>query len=53
MAMASVGLGTNLKRLRSLGLRPLGVGLAAALIVGAVSAGLIRLLAPWMARLAS
>jgi uncharacterized membrane protein YadS len=42
--MASVGLGTNLARLRTLGLRPLGVGLAAALIVGVVSAGMVRLL---------
>ncbi len=48
VAMASVGLGTNLKRLRSLGLKPLGVGLAAALIVGAVSTALIHLLAPWI-----
>jgi uncharacterized integral membrane protein (TIGR00698 family) len=43
-AMASVGLGTNLKRLRSLGLRPLGAGLAAAVIVGGVAACLISLL---------
>lgn len=43
VAMASVGLGTNLRRLQSLGLKPLGVGLAAALIVGAVSAVLIQL----------
>ena len=39
VAMASVGLGTHLERLRRLGLRPLGVGLTAALVVGAVSAG--------------
>jgi uncharacterized membrane protein YadS len=45
MAMASVGLGTNVKRLRSLGLKPVTTGLAAALIVGAVSAALIHLLA--------
>ncbi len=45
MAMASVGLGTNLKRLRSLGLKPLAAGLAAALTVGGVAAGLIHLLA--------
>ncbi|MGH0032565.1 MAG: YeiH family protein [Myxococcota bacterium] len=45
VAMAGVGLGTNLRRLRTLGLRPLGVGLAAALVVGIVSAGLIHLLA--------
>ena len=44
--MASVGLGTHLKRLRGLGLKPLGVGLAAALTVGAVSAALIYALAP-------
>ena len=48
VAMASVGLGTNLKRLRTLGLRPLGVGLAAAVVVGVVSFGLIRVLEPWM-----
>ncbi len=51
VAMASVGLGTNLRRLRSLGLKPLGVGLAAALTVGGVSAGLIHVLASWMTRL--
>lgn len=49
VAMASVGLGTNLRRLRSLGLRPLGVGLAAALAVGATSAVLIHLLSAWTA----
>jgi uncharacterized integral membrane protein (TIGR00698 family) len=48
VAMAAVGLGTHLKRLRTLGLKPLGVGLAAALTVGAVSATLIWLLSPWM-----
>jgi len=47
VAMASVGLGTNLKRLRSLGVKPLGVGLVAALTVGGVSAVLIHVLAPW------
>jgi uncharacterized integral membrane protein (TIGR00698 family) len=45
MAMASVGLGTNFKRLRGLGLKPLAAGLAAALVVGGVAAGLIHLLA--------
>jgi uncharacterized membrane protein YadS len=44
--MASVGLGTNLARLRSLGLRPLAAGRAIALAVGAVSFAAIRLLAP-------
>jgi uncharacterized membrane protein YadS len=48
VAMAAVGLGTNLKRLRTLGLRPLGVGLAAAVTVGVVSASLIGLLGPWI-----
>ncbi len=46
VAMASVGLGTNLRRLRQLGLRPLGVGLAAAAAVGLVSAALILAMAP-------
>jgi uncharacterized integral membrane protein (TIGR00698 family) len=46
VAMASVGLGTSLARLRSLGLRPLAAGLAIALLVGAVSYALIRLVAP-------
>lgn len=42
LAMAAVGLGTDLGHLRTLGVRPLLVGLAAALTVGVVSAGLIR-----------
>ena len=42
LAMAAVGLGTDLRHLRALGLRPLLVGLAAALTVGAVAASLIR-----------
>ena len=45
VAMASVGLGTNLGRLRELGFKPLAAGFAAALIVGGVAAGLIHLLA--------
>ncbi len=48
VAMAAVGLGTNLQRLKALGLKPLAVGMSAALIVGAVSAAMIRLLAPWI-----
>lgn len=44
LAMAGVGLGTSLRRLRVLGLRPLSVGLAAAVSVGLVSFLLIRLL---------
>ncbi len=43
-AMAGVGLGTGLAKLRVLGWRPLCVGLAAAALVGAVSFGLITLL---------
>jgi uncharacterized integral membrane protein (TIGR00698 family) len=37
VAMAAVGLGTSLTRLRGLGLRPLGAGLAVAALVGVVS----------------
>ena len=48
VAMAAVGLGTNLQRLKALGLKPLAVGMSAALIVGAVSAALILFLAPWI-----
>lgn len=44
LAMAGVGLGTSLRRLRLLGLRPLSVGLSAAVCVGFVSFLLIRLL---------
>jgi uncharacterized integral membrane protein (TIGR00698 family) len=47
IAMASVGLGTSFSRLRKLGLKPLGVGLAAALTVGVVSASLIHIFKPW------
>lgn len=42
LAMAAVGLGTTLRRLRALGFRPLTAGLVAALGVGAVSTVLIR-----------
>jgi uncharacterized integral membrane protein (TIGR00698 family) len=42
-AMASVGLGTGLERLRRLGWKSFCVGLAAAVIVGGVSAALIGL----------
>jgi len=45
IAMAAIGLGTNLRTLRGLGWRPLAVGFAAALTTGAVAVGLIRLLA--------
>ena len=45
VAMASVGLGTSFDRLKKLGMKPLAVGLVAALLVGGVSLSLIRLLA--------
>ena len=43
-AMAGVGLGTGLAKLRVLGWRPLCVGLAAAALVGSASFGLITLI---------
>ncbi|MDJ0868029.1 MAG: putative sulfate exporter family transporter [Myxococcota bacterium] len=51
LAMAAVGLGTDLGRLKALGLRPLAVGLSAALTVGAVSVGALSLLSPWISGL--
>jgi uncharacterized integral membrane protein (TIGR00698 family) len=48
VAMTAVGLGTGIKKLSHVGLRPLLVGLAAALAVGGVSWALIKLFAPWM-----
>ena len=44
IAMAAVGLGTDLRKLRGLGLKPLAVGFAAAAGVGAMSAGLLNVL---------
>lgn len=44
IAMASVGLGTSIKGLRDIGLKPLGVGLFSAVLVGGVSILLISLL---------
>ena len=41
VAMASVGLGTQLSRLRGLGYKPLAAGLVAAVVVGVLSSGLI------------
>jgi uncharacterized membrane protein YadS len=43
VVMAAIGLSTGLAQLRRLGFRPFCVGLSAALIVGAISLGLIRL----------
>ncbi len=44
VAMASVGLGTSIKGLRSIGMKPLAVGLFSALLVGGVSVSLISIL---------
>jgi len=44
IAMAAVGLGTSIKGLKSIGLKPLAVGLFSALLVGGVSLSLITLL---------
>lgn len=44
IAMASVGLGTDIRDLVSIGLKPLVMGLIAALLVGVVSASLILFL---------
>jgi len=44
IAMAGVGLGTSIKGLRSIGLRPLALGLLSALIVGVISLLLIKTL---------
>lgn len=43
IAMAAVGLNTELSGLRSIGLKPLGLGFAAAAMVGLISSTLIRL----------
>jgi uncharacterized integral membrane protein (TIGR00698 family) len=48
VAMAAVGLGTSFTRLRGLGLRPLGVGLFAAAVVGGVSYILVSTFAPFI-----
>ena len=46
IAMAAVGLGTGLAKLRGLGAKPFSVGFAAALLVGGVSVALIKILTP-------
>jgi len=45
IAMAAIGLGTGLARIRRLGIKPFCVGLAAALLVGGVSATLLLVFA--------
>jgi uncharacterized integral membrane protein (TIGR00698 family) len=47
LALAAIGLGTGLARLRNLGWRPFCVGLAAALFVGGVSLSLLKLSQSW------
>jgi len=44
IAMAGVGLSTSIKGLRSIGLKPLALGLVSALIVGLISATLITVI---------
>ena len=44
VAMAGVGLGTRIADLRRIGLRPLGLALTSALLVGVVSVLLVRAL---------
>ncbi len=51
VAMAAVGLGTGLARLRGLGWKPFSVGFLAAVLVGGVSAALIKLLVPMLSAL--
>ncbi len=48
LAMAGVGLGTDIKRLKELGVKPFLVGLVAAVTVGIVSLILVKVLAPFL-----
>jgi uncharacterized integral membrane protein (TIGR00698 family) len=50
IAMAAVGLGTGLAKLRGLGWKPFSVGFAAAVMVGGVGAVLIEWVVPLLAR---
>jgi uncharacterized integral membrane protein (TIGR00698 family) len=50
LAMASVGLATGLAKLKNLGWKPFSVGFAAALLVGGVSAALVKNWAPMLMR---
>jgi uncharacterized integral membrane protein (TIGR00698 family) len=43
-SMAAVGLGTGLAKLKNLGIKPFSVGFVAALLVGCVSVGVIKLM---------
>jgi uncharacterized integral membrane protein (TIGR00698 family) len=53
IAMASVGLGTSFSRLKTLGLKPLVVGLVAATLLGLVSYAMIQAVAPWASSLSA
>jgi uncharacterized integral membrane protein (TIGR00698 family) len=48
VALAGVGLSTDLGALRELGVKPMVVGMGAALLVGLVSLGMIKLLGAWL-----
>jgi uncharacterized integral membrane protein (TIGR00698 family) len=48
LAMAAVGLGTGLAKLKSIGMKPFCVGLAAAFLVAAVSTVMVKVLSPIM-----
>ncbi len=48
LAMAAVGLGTNIKSIIGLGLRPFALGLCAALLVGVVSYVLVSIFGPML-----
>jgi uncharacterized integral membrane protein (TIGR00698 family) len=48
LAMAGVGLGTDIKRLKQLGVKPFLVGLVAAVTVGVVSLILVKVLSPFL-----
>jgi uncharacterized membrane protein YadS len=45
MAMAAIGLGTGLAKLKNLGFKPFSIGFCAALLVGVVSTLLVKLMA--------
>jgi len=49
VAMAGVGLGTDIKKLKKLGAKPFWVGLCAAVSVGIVSFLLIKIVSPFLA----
>jgi len=48
LAMAGVGLGTDIRRLKELGVKPFLVGLVAAATVGVVSLILVKVLSPFL-----